>query len=60
MGRSDEYRRLATECLEMASAFESPEARGVLLHMAQVWLRFADRSALSRNPPEDDTSGRDP
>jgi hypothetical protein len=43
MGKSDEYRRFATECLELASTFQSPEAQAVLLHMAQVWMRLADR-----------------
>lgn len=41
-GRADEYRRHAQQCLEMATAFHSHEARDVLLHMAQVWLRLAD------------------
>ncbi len=26
----------------MAAAFKSPQARGSLSHMAQVWLRLAD------------------
>src|SRR5215813_5055456 len=37
MGRSDEYRRYAAECLEMASVIHDPKARPTLLHMAQVW-----------------------
>jgi hypothetical protein len=36
MGRSDEYRRYAAECLEMASVIHEPKARATLLHMAQV------------------------
>jgi L-lactate utilization protein LutC len=40
--RADEYRRRAQQCLEMAAAFKSPQARGSLSHMAQVWLRLAD------------------
>ena len=39
MGRSDEYRRYAAECLEMASVIHDPKARATLLLMAQVWLR---------------------
>ena len=46
MGRSDEYRRYATECLEMASAIHDPKARVTLLHMAQVWLRLAGQGDL--------------
>ena len=43
MGKSDEYRRYANECLELASTFRIPEAQAVLLHMAEVWSRLADR-----------------
>jgi hypothetical protein len=46
MGRSDEYRRYAAECLEMASALHDPKARATLLHMAQVWLRLAGQGKL--------------
>ena len=43
VGKSDEYRRYARECLEMASAMSDPRARASLLQMAQVWFRLADR-----------------
>ena len=43
VGKSDEYRRYARECLEMASAISDPRARASLLQMAQVWFRLADR-----------------
>ncbi len=46
MGRSDEYRRYAAECLEMASVIHDPKARVTLLHMAQVWLRLAGQRTL--------------
>jgi hypothetical protein len=46
MGRSDECRRYAAECLEMASALHDPKARASLLHMAQVWLRLAGPGKL--------------
>jgi len=46
MGRSDEYRRYAAECLEMASVVHDPNARATLLHMAQVWLRLASQGGL--------------
>jgi hypothetical protein len=60
VGRVDEYRRNATECLKMATALQSPEARRVLLHMAQAWLRLADRSTLPRSGAEGDTGQFDP
>ena len=43
VGKSDEYRRHARACLEMASAISDPRARASLLQMAQVWFRLADR-----------------
>jgi hypothetical protein len=46
MGRSDEYRRYAAECLEMASVIHDSKARVTLLHMAQVWLRLAGQGEL--------------
>jgi hypothetical protein len=39
---SEEYRRLARACLELASRAEDERARASLLHMAQVWLRLAE------------------
>ena len=44
MGKSDDYRRYARECLEMASAISDPRARASLLQMAQVWFRLAERA----------------
>ena len=43
MGRSDQYRRYAAECLEMASVTHDPNSRAALLQMAQVWLRLASQ-----------------
>jgi hypothetical protein len=54
MGKSDVYRRFANECLELAGTFRSPESQAVLLHMAQVWMRLADREeALSVTAVDD-------
>src|SRR5262245_34036383 len=41
--RADEYRRRAQQCLEMAGTFKEREARATLSHMAEVWLRLAER-----------------
>jgi hypothetical protein len=43
--RADEYRRRAQDCLEMARTFGDRDARTMLSHMAQVWLRLADAIA---------------
>jgi hypothetical protein len=49
MRRSEEYRRYAAECLELASALQEPEARALMRHMAQVWVRLA-QDAENRSP----------
>ncbi len=41
MQRSEEYRRFAQECLEIARTTEDERSRAVLIQMAQVWLRLA-------------------
>jgi hypothetical protein len=48
MGRSDEYRRYAAECLEIAGASHDPKSRAALLQMAQVWLRLATQRELHK------------
>jgi hypothetical protein len=40
--KSDEYRRLAQECLATAREIANEEKRTSLIHMAQVWLRLAE------------------
>src|SRR6516225_7035371 len=41
--RADEYLRRAQQCLEMARKFRERKARATLFHMAEVWLRLAQR-----------------
>jgi hypothetical protein len=41
MTKTEQYRRFARECMEMASVFVSERARAELIQMAQVWLRLA-------------------
>jgi hypothetical protein len=49
MRRSEEYRRYAAERLALASALQEPEARALMRHMAQVWVRLA-QDAENRSP----------
>jgi hypothetical protein len=42
VGRRQEYRRYAQDCLEMANATDDPQVRATLLQMAQTWFRLAD------------------
>jgi hypothetical protein len=46
VSRADEYRRRAQQCLETAATFQDRDARLALSHMAQVWLRLAERNDL--------------
>jgi hypothetical protein len=57
MGRPEEYRRYARECLEVASGLRVPRARAALHHVAQVWLRLAqDAEVRSSRLREDELS----
>jgi hypothetical protein len=49
--RADEYRRRARPCLEMARTFGDRDARIILSHMAQAWLRLADMTASEQRRP---------
>src|SRR5262245_48867603 len=40
MGRSDDYRRCAKECLDMAIVVQYAKSRASLFQLAQVWLRL--------------------
>ena len=42
---SEQYRRLARACLELARKAEDERTLASLLHMAQVWLRLAEERA---------------
>jgi hypothetical protein len=55
VNRSDQYRRFAQKCLEMARTSESEQTRVVLIQMAQVWFRLAEA-----RQSEDGRSPRDP
>jgi hypothetical protein len=56
MSRSEQYRRFARECMEMAGMFMSERARAPLVHMAQVWLRLADEKKVDENVEAADES----
>jgi hypothetical protein len=59
--RSDQYRRFAQECLEMARTSESEQTRVVLIQMAQVWFRIAEarESEDARTPRGAETKPSD-
>ncbi len=43
MSTKEDYRRYASECVELLRAVTDEKTRAVLSHMAQVWLRLADQ-----------------
>jgi hypothetical protein len=56
MGKPEEYRRYARECLELASGLRVHRARAALQHMAQVWLRLAQDEESRSHQHEDEVS----
>jgi hypothetical protein len=55
MSRSEQYRRFARECMEMACVFGSERNRAALIHMAQVWLRLAEEQKLNDEESDDES-----
>ena len=45
MGKADQYRRFARECMELSHIAEGERSRSMFIHMAEVWLRLADQAA---------------
>ena len=59
--RSDQYRRFAHECLEMARTSENEQTRAVLIQMAQVWFRLAEtQEGANRTRSRDDPGTKKP
>jgi hypothetical protein len=48
MGKSEEYRRFAEECMKLADTTKDEKTRATFLQMAQVWLRLAEQSQPSK------------
>jgi hypothetical protein len=57
MGRSENYRRFARECLELAEAADSETSRALFLQMAQVWFRLAEEAPPRPEREGDETEG---
>jgi len=52
MASTDDYRRLAADCLRIARESQNPKDRALLLRMAESWIRLAERSE-ERQPQGD-------
>ena len=49
MGRAEDYRRYAAECLRIAQTILSPAEKNMLLQMAETWRQLASQIE-SRSP----------
>jgi hypothetical protein len=45
VGKYDEYRMAALDCVALADASRDPHSRTVLLKMAEMWTHLADQAA---------------
>jgi hypothetical protein len=41
MGKAEDYRRYAAECLRIARIISSPAEKSTMLQMAETWRRLA-------------------
>jgi hypothetical protein len=58
MASTDDYRRLAAECLRIAHESQNPKDRALLLRMAETWMRLAERSESRRSPDIESATGQ--
>ncbi|HEY0567156.1 MAG TPA: hypothetical protein VGD13_03355 [Xanthobacteraceae bacterium] len=52
MASTDEYRRLAADCLRIAHESHNPKDRALLLRMAESWIRLAERAEVRKSEGE--------
>ena len=44
MGKAQDYRRYAAQCISLAQQAQAPEDKNALLSMASAWLRLAEHA----------------
>jgi len=49
MSSADRYREFAAECLRVAQRSSNPDDKALLLEMAEVWRRMAERASKAAN-----------
>jgi hypothetical protein len=58
MGRSENFRLYAADCVRQAEGEQTPEDKNILLNMALAWVRLAQQSqAAGAAPHPADESG---
>lgn len=59
MGRMEDFRQYAADCVRQAEGEQSAEDKNILLNMALAWVRLAQQSQIARSI-ETDESGLSP
>jgi hypothetical protein len=58
MGRSENFKQYAADCVRQAEGEQTPEDKNILLNMALAWVRLAQQSqAAGATPAPTDESG---
>jgi hypothetical protein len=53
MGRPENFRQYAAECVAQAEGQQAPEDKNILLNMALAWVRLAQQTQTIGSPPTD-------
>ena len=57
MGRFEDFRQYAADCVRQAEAQQKPEDRDILLNVALAWVRLAQQSQAA--PAVDDSQAEE-
>jgi len=57
MGKAEQYRHYAAECIRLAQQSQYPPEKDMLLRMASTWRRLAER-AESEGDENDEGDGK--
>ncbi len=54
MGKAEDYRRYAAECLRLAQQSVSQAEKALLLQMAETWRRLAEQADTRKGSANDE------
>jgi hypothetical protein len=52
MSAAETYRQHAADCVRLAQSVSGPEDKALLMEMAAMWLRLADRAEARDKEPD--------
>lgn len=55
MGRIEDFRQYAADCVRQAEGEQRPEDKTILLNMALAWIRLAQQSQAARAASTDES-----